>query len=132
MSRLLLAACVFGLLALPAAAGGSATVLSAVVGPGNETSFVGPDGKTVTQLEPGTYTIQADDRSDRRDFHAQGPGRHLHTGFEAVGTGTWTVTLAKGWYRYYDAAFENDFHAQFTVGSPPPVTLRAAVGREGY
>jgi hypothetical protein len=125
--RMLLALCAFGLLAIPASSAADGPVLHAVVGPGTETSFVGPDGRPVIHLVPGTYTIVADDRSDRRDFTLQGPGVSLHTGFEAVGTRTWTATFSDGWYRYYDAAFETDIHAQLSVGSPPPVTLTARV-----
>ena len=126
--RSLLVVCAFALLLLSGASAADAPVLHATVGPGTETSFTGPGGETVTHLAPGVYTIVADDRSDQRDFTLRGPGVSLHTGFEAVGTRTWTVTLADGWYRYYDAAFETDIHGQFSVGTPPPVTLSAKVG----
>jgi hypothetical protein len=127
---MLFVVCLFGLLGLPASSAAEAPALKAIVGPGNETSFAGADGQPITHLTGGEYTIVAEDRSDRRDFTLRGPGVSLHTGFEAVGTRTWTATFTDGWYRYYDAAFETDIHAQFSVGTPPRVTLTApASGR---
>ena len=115
------------LLALPASASPDNTVLTALTGPGDAITLAGPDGRPVTQLAPGTYTIQVRDTSDRRDFTLRGPGVSEHTGFEPVVERTWTVTFKDGWYRYYDAAFEDQLHGQFSVGTPQPTTLGARV-----
>ncbi|HEX9504685.1 MAG TPA: hypothetical protein VGA62_01645 [Acidimicrobiia bacterium] len=121
--------CVLVVLALPTAAGADGSVLTAVTGPGAKgMTFVGPDGKPFTHLDPGTYTIHVSDTSDARDFSLRGPGVSLHTGFMETGDQTWTATFTTGWYRYYDAAFETDIHGQFTVGTPPPPTLTARIG----
>jgi hypothetical protein len=58
--------CVLVLLALPASAGAGGLVLTAVTGPGAKgMTFVGPDGKPFTHLDPGTYTIHVSDTSGR-------------------------------------------------------------------
>jgi hypothetical protein len=113
-------------LGLPAVAGADGT-LTAATGPGNAITFTGPDGRAVSHLDPGTYTVNVDDTSNRRDFTLRGPGVSEHTGFEPTGDHTWAVALKDGWYRFYDAAFEPDFHGEFSVGSPPPVTLKGHV-----
>ena len=111
---------------LPAAAEADNSPITAIAGPGNAITFT-QNGAAVTHLDPGTYTINVTDSSDRRDFTLRGPGVSEHTGFETTGTATWTVTFKDGWYRYYDAAFEPDYHGQFSVGTPPPATLNARV-----
>jgi plastocyanin len=131
MRSALLAAAAATLLFLPASAAADGAVLTAITGPGDTIALLGADGRRVTHLEPGTYTIQASDTSTRRDFTLRGPGVRLHTGFEFEGARTWTATFETGWYRYYDAAFEDSFHGQFTVGTPPPATLRARVDVTG-
>jgi hypothetical protein len=118
----IVAAC---LLVLPASAA-DGPVIVAVTGPGDAITFT-LEGQPVAHLEPGTYTIEVDDTSARRDFTLRGPGVSEHSGFEPVGKHTWSVTFTDGWYRYYDAAFEPDFHGEFSVGNPPPVTLQARV-----
>ena len=115
------------LLALPAAASADGTVLTATTGPGEAITLANPDGTPVTALDPGTYTIKVSDTSDRRDFTLRGPGISEHSGFEAAGNYTWTVTFRDGWYRFYDAAFEDRMHGQFRVGTPPATTLNARV-----
>lgn len=127
MSRLVVALSALVLLLLPASAGADDVVLRALTGPGEAITFVGPDDRPVTHLDPGTYTVRVQDTSDRRDFTLRGPGALVHSGFEFVGERTATVTFSEGWYRYYDAAFETQFHGQFSVGSPAPPTLTARV-----
>ncbi|MDX6518042.1 MAG: hypothetical protein QOF50_888 [Gaiellaceae bacterium] len=131
MRSALLAAAAATLLFLPASAAADGVVLTAITGPGETISLLGPDGQRLTHLEPGTYTIHASDTSNRRDFTVRGPGVRLHTGFEFEGSRTWTATFEQGWYRYYDAAFEDSFHGQFTVGTPPPATLHARIDVTG-
>jgi hypothetical protein len=111
---------------LPAAAGADNSPITAFAGPAEAITFT-QNGARVTHLDPGTYTINVSDQSSRRDFTLRGPGVVEHTGFENVGDKTWTVVLTDGWYRYYDAAFEDQFHGQFWVGTPPPLSLKASV-----
>jgi hypothetical protein len=127
--RMAVLACLLVLLALPSAAGSAdGFTITASPGPGRTgMTFTGPDGKTITHLDPGSYTIHVTDTSPERDFSLRGPGVSFHTGFMEEGTFDWHVTFVDGWYRYYDAAFEDDVHDQFTVGTPPAVTLKAAV-----
>jgi plastocyanin len=113
-------------LAVPALALGDTSPITAVAGPGETITFT-QNGTTVTHLDPGTYRIDVSDPSGLRDFTLRGPGVSLHTGFEPAGSTTWNATLKDGWYRYYDAAFEDRFHGQFSVGTPPPTTLRGTV-----
>jgi plastocyanin len=113
-------------IALPASAGADAGPITAVTGPGDAITFT-QNGATVTHLDPGTYTINVSDTSNLRDFTLRGPGVSEHSGFEPTGEKTWTVTFRDGWYRYYDAAFEDRFHGRFSVGTPPTATLRASV-----
>ena len=105
------------LLALPASASPDNTVLTALTGPGDAITLAGPDGRPVTQLAPGTYTIQVRDTSDRRDFTLRGPGVSEHTGFEPVVERTWTVTLGEGMYSFFSERHVK-LHGSFTAGAP--------------
>ena len=82
------------------------------------------DGRTVQQLEPGTYSIEVRDRSTIHNFHLTGPGSvDRATTVEEITSVTWTVTIAPGTYR-----FQCDPHLDFMSGSftvaggpaPPP------------
>ncbi len=91
--------------ALPAAlAAPSARKLTATVGPGF-TIAVQQNGRKVTRLPTGVYTIQVRDRSSSHNFKLQGPGVERATTIRFVGTKTWRVTLKRGVY-----SFECDPH----------------------
>jgi NitT/TauT family transport system substrate-binding protein len=58
------------------------------------------DGKTVTTLPHGKYTIVVTDNSKTTGFRLAGPGVSKQTSVKGTGRSTWTVTLKKGRYVY--------------------------------
>jgi hypothetical protein len=138
--RTLLASAAAGLLLVFAGgAGAQSPTLFGTVGPGFSIRFADASGNPVTHLDPGTYTIQVDDKGDLHNFHLTGPGVDQATDIEPVGTFTWTVTFAEGRYHYQCDAHPTTMRGDFTVGnlpppSPPavkpapPLTLAATVG----
>src|SRR5581483_5077723 len=83
-----------------AGAGAQSPTLFGTVGPGFQIKLTDASGNAVKHLDPGTYTIQVDDKADIHNFHLTGPGVNEATDIEQVGTVTWTVTLADGTYRF--------------------------------
>lgn len=90
-------------------------------------------------LDPGTYTLQIEDKSPEHNFHLTGPGVDKATEVDGTGTVMWTVTLVAGSFHYQCDPHSSTLRGNFSVGSaaPPPVTtptapkpvaLRAAVG----
>src|SRR5690242_4235446 len=105
--------------------------LVGTVGPGFSIGLTGSDGKAVTQLAPGTYTILVHDQADIHNFHLSGPGVNQATDVEGTGDTTWTVTLQDGTYTFVCDAHPTTMKGSFTVGTgaqpppppPPPVQL---------
>ncbi len=58
------------------------------------------DGKAVTTLPHGKYTIVVTDNSASNGFRLAGPGVTKATSVKGKGRSTWTVTLQKGKYLY--------------------------------
>ncbi len=58
------------------------------------------DGKRVTTLNAGRYTVVVSDRSKTENFRLVGPGVSKTTSPRGTGRSTWTLTLRKGTYRY--------------------------------
>lgn len=58
------------------------------------------DGKLVTALTPGKYTIIVTDRSKAQGFRVVGPGVRKVASVKGTGKTTWTVTLKKGKYTF--------------------------------
>jgi plastocyanin len=114
------------LLVAPGTGTAQAPRLLATVGPGFTISLTDASGNRVTRLDPGTYEIVVDDRGDEHNFHLMGPGVNMRTEVEAVGTVTWTVTLAEGTYEYVCNPHAATMRGTFTVGTPPPATPPAA------
>lgn len=122
----------------PLASSQEAPVLHAIVGPDPVIYMTDAAGNIVRQVDPGTYTIQVDDRSEEHNFRLQGPGVNLASEVTRIEKLTWTVTLTEARY-----AFRCDPHAAtmrgtLTVGNPPappppprPVRLVATVGAAG-
>jgi plastocyanin len=126
-----LAACLVAL-ATSAPAGAQNVQLKATVGPEFTISLTTASGARVTQLDPGTYDISVDDRSEFHNFHlcasatatafsCRSGGVNERTGVETIGMVSWTVTLVEGRY-----VFVCDPHAtmpsmrgSFIVGNPP-------------
>jgi plastocyanin len=122
--RLLIAvSCALAALAAPAVA--QAVTLHGTVGPGFTISLTDDAGAFVSRLDPGTYTIEIDDKADVHNFHLKGPGVDMFTGVEEVNRTIWTVTLQEGVYDYVCDPHSLDMHGTFTVGNvqaplPPP------------
>jgi NitT/TauT family transport system substrate-binding protein len=62
------------------------------------------DGKAVTTLPHGKYTIVVTDNSPSTGFQLVGPGVSKKTSVKGKGRSTWTVTLKKGKYVYSSVA----------------------------
>jgi hypothetical protein len=78
------------------------------------------NGKLVTNLNPGTYEIEVDDRATDSSFHLTGPGVDIKTDIAGVGQTTWTVTFTDGTYLYRCDVLPEVMHGSFTVGNQPP------------
>jgi plastocyanin len=93
----------------------SGTTLDASVGPGFDISLKGSDGKDVTTLAAGTYTIQVDDQSDIHNFHLTGPGVDEMTDVGTTGMTTWTVTFEAGSYHFQCDPHSSQMNGDFQV-----------------
>jgi hypothetical protein len=111
----------------PAEAARANGVLNALVAP-LSISLTDASGQPVTRLDPGTYTIQVDDRDLAVNFHLHGRGVDVDSGLAFVGRTTWTVTLADGHYSYVSDPLAGSMQGRFVVGTPPEPTLSASVG----
>ena len=58
------------------------------------------DGKLVSKLRAGNYTVAIADKSTKDNFHLQGAGFSRSTSVAKKETATWTVALKKGVYQY--------------------------------
>jgi hypothetical protein len=89
---------------------------------GNEfrISLVDEAGNRVSQLNPGTYTIEVRDLADFHNFHLSGPGVNMRTGIGDRETVTWTVTFAQGVYTYLCDPHPTQMRGSFRVGNPSP------------
>ena len=70
------------------------------------------DGKKVTSLKAGTYTVVVQDTASDHNLHLKGPGVDKATSVSGKGTTRWTVKLRKGTYTYVC-----DPHASFMRGA---------------
>ena len=133
MRLLLAAASLVVVLALPAGAGAERTTLFGTVGPGFTISLKDAAGNAVTQLAPGNYMFQIDDKAAIHNFHLTGPGGvDMSTGVDEVGTVTWTVELVAGTYHFQCDPHATTMKGDFTVAggtttttTTPPVTTPA-------
>jgi NitT/TauT family transport system substrate-binding protein len=58
------------------------------------------DGKLVSKLRAGNYTVAVADKATQDNFHLQGAGLNKSTSVPKKQAATWVVTLKKGVYRY--------------------------------
>jgi hypothetical protein len=121
-------------LAALAAAGAFAAdgALTGSVGPGFTIRLLGADGLPVQHLDPGTFSLAVDDRSQDHNFHLSGPGVDVATDVDGVGPSTFTVTLADGRYQFVCDAHPATMKGAFDVGTgepPPPPLPPAKAGR---
>ena len=119
---LALVACA-ALVLVPGAASAPAQAVKLVgtVGPGFSILLEFPDGRTVTQLDPGSYELTVRDLSEEHNFHLTGPGVDQFTGVETTGTVTWNVTFREGRYTIVCDPHPSQMVRVFPVGNPPPV-----------
>jgi plastocyanin len=92
--------------------GADGTTLAGNVGPGFDISLTMANGDAISELAPGTYTIEVNDQSDIHNFHLTGPGVDETTDVAETGEQTWEVTLEAGTYTYVC-----DPHASTMTGS---------------
>jgi hypothetical protein len=93
------------------------------VGPGQQIGVYYADGRRMTRIPPGTYTVQVHDLSSSHDFHLTGPGGiDERTRVGEIEHPIWTVTLRAGTYTFHcdvHAAMKGTFVV--AVGAPSPV-----------
>jgi PASTA domain len=91
-------------------------------GPNQAIGVFYSDGRPLTRIPPGTYTIQVHDLSTAHDFHLTGPGVDMRTDVGEIEHPIWTVTFRAGTY-----TFKCDVHPSMkgtfvvAAGAPPPV-----------
>jgi plastocyanin len=130
---LLLLPLVLAAVLVPGAAQSAATAtqLNVTVGPGFSIKVADANGKTVTQLDPGDYSITIKNLSPsaEHNFHLAGPGIDKASAFDNT-TVTWDVTLVDGTYKYKCDAHPTLMKGSFHVGAlpPPPTKLTGKVG----
>jgi hypothetical protein len=73
--------------------------LNGKVGPGY-TIGLKKGGKKVTSLMQGRKRFVIRDQASVHNFHLTGPGVNKKTSLTRVATVTWTLTLARGTYRF--------------------------------
>jgi hypothetical protein len=91
-------------------------------GPGQQIGVYYADGRRMTRIPPGTYTIQVHDLATTHDFHLTGPGGiDRKTDVGEIEHPIWTLTFRAGTY-----TFRCDVHASMrgtfvvAVGAPAP------------
>ena len=128
---LLLLPLVLAAVLLPGSAHSAAkgTALSATVGPGFTIKLVDANGRSVTQLDPGDYSITIRNLSlaQEHNFHLTGPGIDKASAFDNT-TVTWDVTLVDGLYKYQCDAHPTIMKGSIRVGAAPPPPRRPPRG----
>ena len=119
-SRGLLVLAAIGALLVIGGAPAAVPVLNGRVGPDFDIQFLHPDGRPVTQLDPGTYDVVVRDLSEEHNFHLIGPGVDRTTGVEGTGTFNWTVSFVEGRYRFVCDPHATAMRGNFVAGNPPP------------
>jgi len=95
--------------------------LTVTVGPGFSIKVADTNGQTVSNLDPGDYSITIKNLSpaSEHNFHLTGPGVNMASAFDNV-TVTWNVTLVDGLYKYQCDAHPTIMKGSIRVGPPPP------------
>jgi plastocyanin len=88
--------------------------LVATVGPSATISLT-LNGRRVSSLAAGRYTITVRDRSRRHNFHLTGPGVNRKTTVARTGTFTWAVTFRAGVHRFVSDPQARRIRGSFTV-----------------
>jgi plastocyanin len=126
---LLLLPLVLAAVLLPGSAQSAATSnqLTATVGPGFSIKLADANGRTVSQLDPGDYSITIKNLSpaSEHNFHLTGPGVDQASAFDNV-TVTWNLTFVDGVYKFKCDAHSTIMKGSFRVGAPPPAPTKLA------
>ena len=97
---------------------GTAKTLKGTVGPGFTISMT-YNGKKVSTLKAGAYTLTVNDKSSIHNFEIEqtsgGKWEKEVTDVSQTGTKTVKVTLKKGKYKYYCKPHESQMFGFFTV-----------------
>jgi plastocyanin len=102
--------------ATTATGGGAGKVLDAEVGKDDGfTISMQQDGKAVTKLAAGDYTIKVSDLSSIHNFHLTGPGVDKSTDVGSKEDTSWKVTLKPGTYTYVCDPHASSMTGSFTV-----------------
>jgi PASTA domain-containing protein len=90
------------------------------VGPDSRIATFYADGRPVTNLPPGTYTIQVHDLSANHNFHLTGPGVDEKTAVGEIEHPVWRLTFRVGTYKV-KCDVHPSIKGSFTVsnGAPP-------------
>ena len=89
-------------------------------GPASRSRSRDASGAPVRQLDPGTYALTVDDKSEEHNFHLQGPGGvDVSTEVEAIGVKTFSLTLVDGKYTFLCDPHPTQMTGTFTVGTRP-------------
>ena len=110
----------------------TATQLNVTVGPGFSIKVADTTGHSVTQLDPGDYTLTIKNLSPAQEhnFHISGPGGvDMASAFDN-NTVTWNLTFVDGVYKWKCDAHPTQMKGSINVGPPPPglVKLTGKVG----
>src|SRR3954447_7031908 len=131
---LLLLPLVLAAVLLPGAAQSAptATALNVTVGPGFSIKVADANGRSVTQLDPGDYSLTIKNLSvaQEHNFHITGPGGvDMFSAFDN-NTVTWNLTFVDGVYKWKCDAHPTQMKGSINVGPPPPklVKLTGKVG----
>jgi plastocyanin len=89
------------------------------VGPEFDISLRDAQGNPVMKVDPGTYAIEVEDRSDLHTFHLSGPGVDESTDSTFTGKVTWTVTFRDGNYLFRCDVHPSTMRGTFVAGNPP-------------
>jgi plastocyanin len=125
---LLLLPLVLAAVLLPGAARSAATAtqLNVTVGPGFSIKVADATGRSVTQLDPGDYTLTIKNLSlaQEHNFHITGPGGvDMFSAFDN-NTVTWNLTFVDGVYKWKCDAHPTQMKGSINVGPPPPAPVK--------
>jgi plastocyanin len=73
------------------------------------------NGRDVTTLKAGTYTLKVEDKASIHNFHLVGPGVDRSTGVAFVGEQSWRVKLKPGKYTFVCDPHASSMRGTFRV-----------------
>jgi len=76
--------------------------LNAIVEANGQVTLTTPDGRAVTRLQNGLYTITVTVNSTTADFHLTGPGVQRATRPHVASLALWGIQFLTGTYHYFN------------------------------